>query len=175
MAIFIRHAHDKKQVGDKMYDTSVTETGRREAIYVCKQLLQRYGRPDVIYCSPFRRARQTAKIMAEMLNNTVPIYVDVELSRFAGDVTSYEKKIREDTKKYGYIPGESNIDFKNRVKKNVETAVQYTKKNSNHVAWFITHAIYVKQAAKRVNVKPNRFIHSCDWVALHDSAASWRQ
>ncbi len=174
MAIYIRHARDAKGKHDKAFDTSLTDSGERDAIRLGTELSKRYGRPHVIYCSPFRRARQTAKFMASVFDEKVPIYIDVDLARYPGTGTSYDDKVREDTKKYGFPDSETKNQFKDRVKKHLKEVQKRYEQHPNRVCWYVTHAIYVKMVARICKIKCPEHIHSREWINVNTLETSWK-
>lgn len=174
MAIYIRHAKDKYVKGDKEYDTSLTQNGLQDAFNLGKKLVELYGTPDVIYCSPFRRARQTARTMVKSLGLKVPIYVDINLSRYPGTEKDYSDKVRDDTKKYGFLLRETKDEFKVRVKKHVEWVKSICKKN-NLLVWVISHAVVITRVCKYLEISFPEHLKSRDWINIRDGESSWKQ
>jgi broad specificity phosphatase PhoE len=175
MAIYIRHAKDRRRKHDRLFDTSLTDSGEKDAAMLGKQLMRTYGRPHAIYCSPFRRTRQTAKMMASAIGEKVPIYIDVDLSRFPGTGTSYDDKVRDDTKKYGFPDHETRREFKDRVKDHLAESIGKCQKHPKRVYWYVTHAIFVKMVSKLAQVPSPGHLHSRDWINVKTRETSWKQ
>ena len=61
MRIYIRHADKEYENGKAMscvHDPSITEDGKINTIRTAQELVSKYGIPDMIICSPYRRARK---------------------------------------------------------------------------------------------------------------------
>lgn len=67
---FVRHgetALNAKGVRQGV-EGSLTEKGREQALFTAKRFPKHKGRPQIIYASPFERAKETAEIIAKELN-----------------------------------------------------------------------------------------------------------
>lgn len=78
--LLVRHGVTQQSVehrfsGVNGFDPPLIELGRRQAEAAGEELVRRGG-ADVIVCSPLRRTRQTAAILAERLGLDEPIVVD---------------------------------------------------------------------------------------------------
>lgn len=175
MAVFIRHANDDRiKFEDTTNDTSLTRLGKRHAKKTCKQLYSQIGVPAEIRCSSYNRCRETAQEMVDYLYKNyrikVTISVDYRLSRFTGSGSG--GRVRQDTADYGYIAYESHDAFVKRAHKYAARAVQ-KHLHSGRVVWYVSHAIFVKNAARRHYANPPKTLNSCAWVDLITRRSSW--
>lgn len=174
-AIYIRHAKDRLHPGDEEMDTSLTRRGKKNAVKLGETLANLYGKPDIIYCSPFRRTRQTAKRMASAFgeSNKPPVFVDLRLSRYPGsNPKNYENKIRNDTKKYGFVQRESTRRFKDRMNEHFEKQILKDILRGK-IVWVCLHALQVKLIAKIFKIPTPETIHSLGWINLRNCHTSW--
>ena len=83
MKIFlVRHGESTSDMEDRYgghYDDHLTEKGKRQAQKVAKQLAGKGI--EVIFSSPFHRARETAEIMSRDLKCPVKIVDDIKLKQ----------------------------------------------------------------------------------------------
>lgn len=145
MRIYMRHGNDEKKSLYK-HDKSLDSSSQYEQSIIekTKDLIALYGYPDKIYCSPFRRARETVHIMRQLLN--VEIIINPNLSRFFQDKEKSNPSVRKKTMKYNPPIQESRIEFKQRVKQ-VEKIIDKEPGN----IWCITHYLVIKQIGKKYN------------------------
>jgi len=137
MKIFIRHGHDGSNENYKQ-DPSLNFDYVDDIKKLTKQLIKKYGYPDIIYCSPFHRARQTAKIMNNIID--VPIYVKPQCSRFFSHKEQLKPSVKQNTLRYKPPIIETKDEFKQRV----DTLL----KPKNKIIWYITHYLVIKRIAK---------------------------
>ena len=67
MLVYIRHSKDRHDKEDHLQDPKLTYEGKLMAKEKGDKLIDKYGVPDIVYCSPFLRTRQTLKYL---LKNT---------------------------------------------------------------------------------------------------------
>lgn len=113
MYLYIRHAEKLFDNGKKAgsltgpvtgkgcreynHDPNITEEGRQKAIELGGDLVNRYGRPDRILVSPYRRCRETAAMLIESVNHPqnpedeIPIIVVPDFGEYLGN--QYKKRI----------------------------------------------------------------------------------
>ena len=144
--IILRHGNDES-------DTHYKHDSHLKACYHCdnkiievtKQLIEQYGYPKKIYCSPFARVRETVDIMLKVFKKhrrNVEIIIEPNLSRY---FTSSEQKnpgVRKKTLSYHPPIYENSESFKKRVDK-VENKMKQKNKT-----WVITHYLVMRQMAR---------------------------
>ncbi len=151
MLIFIRHSEDEDNRYHP-YDGSITAKGRQLARKKARKLISRYGFPKKIYCSPFRRTRQTLQAMIsdleqEQRNNlNRRTKFDIRLSRYFTSEEKVKPRLARSTDKLGDIPVyETSEEMDRRINQFLHKSRRY--QNRAKVVWVITHAIPYKRAA----------------------------
>lgn len=144
MPVYMRHGNDEKKSTYKQ-DKSLNSGSQYEQDIIDKthQLIKLHGYPKKIYCSPFRRARETVHIMNKILN--AKIIIDPRLSRFFSKKEKLNPSVRHKTLKYKPPITENRLEFKQRVKE-IEHII--SKEEST---WVITHYLVIKNICKYYN------------------------
>ena len=100
--LFIRHGEtisNVKRVVDNREEegTPLTETGREQAKAVGKALKQE--KPDIVFCSPFKRTRETAEYIAEATGAAVrtdPLLGEIQIPNLHGrPITEFYEAVRK--------------------------------------------------------------------------------
>lgn len=143
MHIFIRHGNDDHVDYNYKQDPSLNSLShyKEDILNHTYDLIKKYGYPDLIYCSPFHRARQTAKIMNKIFKNDIPIKVNNKLSRFFSKKEKLNPLVKLKTLHYNPPIQETQQEFKQRVDRIIK---QYKKQT----IWYITHYLVIKRIAK---------------------------
>ena len=151
MLIFIRHSEDEENKYHP-YDGSITPKGRKLAQKQAEELISRHGYPKRIYCSPFRRTRQTLKSMLSVLSDKERKRLehrtrfDVRLSRYFTRQEKLKPRLARSTDELGDIPvHESGDEMEVRIKDFLKRSRKYQQRDK--VIWVVTHAIPYKRAA----------------------------
>jgi broad specificity phosphatase PhoE len=148
MHIYIRHGNDEKKSFYK-HDNSLNSSDETEEniINMCHELINLYGEPKKIYCSPFRRARETAYIIIRKLLPNTQIIIDDRLSRFFSKKDKENPSVRPKTLKYDPPITENRKEFKQRV-----MAIEKIINKEKSVTWCITHYLVIKQISNKYNI-----------------------
>jgi len=161
VTIIIRHANDEQDNFLHKHDKEITKRGKKDAKRIGKKLIKKYGTPDIIYCSPFMRTRQTLKYMLKYMlkhDNIQPnVIIDKRLS------TTKEKKnpsVFSQTKKKHIPIKETHKMFKQRcdsflrdIKKDTNNDDHYEyNNNKKKVSWIITHVKVLKRICEKSHV-----------------------
>ena len=81
--IYIRHGNDDEREPHKIHDTHLTSQGKHKSKKVAKKLIEKYGVPDIIFCSPFARTRETLdvfnKVIRKIGNKEIANIIDSSL------------------------------------------------------------------------------------------------
>ncbi len=166
--IYIRHANKEYVNGDARiykHDPGITSQGVEKAKMVAKHLVEQWGIPDKIFSSPYRRARETAKVMKTVLDIKIPIFVDREVSEYLGNHRNETIDVTESTLVHHPPHPETFSDMKKRVQSHHD---KITKK-SHGVIWIITHGIIMKQEAELVGIKMKKDFPSLTCLSIVDS------
>lgn len=187
MLIYIRHGEDAHEPGvTKKHDTPLTARGEYEAGKTAIVLQRRFGTPDLIYCSPYMRAIQTAEKMSKALGVCVPTIVDSALSKYVTRGNLRELDVRYETLIFDPPIYETMDVFKSRVHQqycNMISKFESPAKTAKSIPlaeiqprkiWLVTHGIFVKCVAldEAMVGSPNQ-IGSCEWVNATAKEYSW--
>lgn len=167
--IYIRHGNDNDSDPSYSHDPKITRNGKKKARRVAFELVEKYGCPDVILCSPFQRTIQTAKMMKKMCGYKTTIYIDSHLSRYFCSREKADPQIDPSTEKYDTPIYESWNDFEGRVDKHLKMIKHngYITNNSKMV-WCITHALVYKRVSRTYGVEIPIYIPFMDYFLLHE-------
>lgn len=166
VVLYIRHSDDsrRRQESNIIHrdDLKLTSNGRSLARKTSKFLIKKYGQPDIIYLSPFMRAKETLYQMQKYFTKKPIIKFDNRLSRF------FSKKEKQNpscfTETFGHnIPIYENWNqFKERVHNHLREMHHKKYIHSKKVVWCITHAlpfIQVAEICKKTIPKSIPFMH----------------
>lgn len=145
--ILIRHA--EKQYNNGKSDTypldpGITNEGINNAFEKFSILIEKYGIPEQIVCSPFERTRQTAliaqKSILELKQIEVEIVINNKIGEYLGNQLHYNfsDSVKPITYKHKPIKDLSWASFDTRVKK-------FTFDTPNKNIWIITHGVFIKR------------------------------
>lgn len=145
MHIYLRHGNDEVRHPTFKHDHSLNSKSATEyeIINFTKKLIKKYGYPSKIYCSPFKRARATVRIMKKYLPHT-EIIIDSDLSRYFTKKEQLNPSVREYTMKYNPPLYENKQEFQRRVDR-IERHVNQQR----DVCWCITHYLVIKYLCKK--------------------------
>jgi broad specificity phosphatase PhoE len=165
MVIYIRHGTDKVTNAHLEHDPRLSSSGIRDVERVCQELVERYGRPRRIYCSSFRRTRETAEVMARLLG--VEIYISKGLRRYVRDWPKYLRLCHSETRHYSKeYHGETKGEFIHRVRAHAQ--------KSHTDCWYITHALFLKVLTRMAKISTEEdLVPSCGWVHLEEGISSY--
>lgn len=84
MLIYLRHGDDR---GNDIYrhDRQLNDRGRRKAGKAFDELPEKYGHPDTVFVSPFRRAVETLEVMTAHFTSAVDVHRDKRLAQYLGE------------------------------------------------------------------------------------------
>lgn len=153
--IYMRHSHDEYDDATHRHDHQITDLGKEKAIKVGKKLIDKYGVPNIIYCSPFKRTKQTMKYMLKNCDNkdNIEVIFDTNLSRFFSKKEQDDPSIFKDT---GNVPTkETSKDFNERVDTHIENVKKMVQNvgpgnpgSKPKIIWCITHTLILKRVAR---------------------------
>lgn len=149
MHVYIRHGNDEKKSNYK-HDKSLNSLSDTETdiINFTKKLIKKYGYPDRIYCSPFKRARATLTIMLKVLDkDKVDVHIEPNLSRFFTKNEQKNVSVRKHTLIYNPPIYENKKSFHKRVDK-----VQKDQFCTCCNVWYITHYLVLKRMCENKNI-----------------------
>lgn len=159
MRIYIRHAEKQYNNGKSEnfgYDPGITEEGKRKAREHAKLLVQQWGIPDIVVCSPYKRARETAIEMISVLDVDRDIKCDIRLSEYLGNHRYDTLNVESETMQYNPPHPETFFDMQNRVWKHNDDMRELDF--DDKVVWFITHGIIINIISNAMGFKLPRKI-----------------
>ncbi|AGO82256.1 PGAM Histidine phosphase domain containing protein [Pandoravirus dulcis] len=170
LLLYIRHGDDhhdaRHEARYPKHDHPLNRQGKARAARMARNLVERYGAPTAVYCSPFKRARQTAGIMMDALDDgdRARVTIDPGLSRYFSRREQRRPSVGSDTHEAGPPPvRERNGEFGRRCRRQYERVVarHFFKADSDTakrvrdgrpVVWCITHALVMRRVAERIGV-----------------------
>lgn len=142
--LYIRH-------GPKLYanggastygmDPGLHPSGKQACVDKFTVLVNKYGAPPKIYCSPYLRARETAAIAQEVIAQHTGVTVEIVPQARLGEYLGHQKRcnlttdLRPETLAHNPIPPETWKDYGKRVR----TMIPLSQKG-----WHISHGIVIK-------------------------------
>ncbi|AGO83769.1 PGAM Histidine phosphase domain containing protein [Pandoravirus salinus] len=190
LLLYIRHGDDhhdaRREARYPKHDHPLNREGKARAARMARNLVERYGAPTVVYCSPFKRARQTADIMMHALDDAdrARITIDPGLSRYFSRREQRRPSVGSDTHEAGPPPiRERNGEFGRRCRRQYKRVVarhffepdgDRVKRNDGKrpVVWCITHALVMRRVAERVGVVvPDDHVPFLGWFVARPRAS----
>ena len=147
MLIYLRHGDDR---GNDVYrhDRPLNDRGRTKAGKAFGDLAEKYGHPDTVIVSPFRRAVQTLEAMAEHFTRVVYVQRDRRVAQYLSG--KHDPSISPETAVQIAVD-EDRDGFRARVSDHVEDVRRRNQVGT--VIWCITHQIVIEEAAEYFGVK----------------------
>ena len=147
MLILIRHAekaypNGKGSENDKKHDPPLTKEGMESCLIKSKQLIESFGAPDMIICSPYQRCRQTANFLN--LNN-LGIKVESGVAEYLGNHKESKLDITEETSLHPINHPETWRQFQTRI---INYSKVIRKLDPNKIIWVITHGVVIQTLCK---------------------------
>lgn len=159
MLIYVRHSEDELNNVTHGHDAKLTKEGKRLAYKCGDRLLTKYGVPDIIYCSPFRRTKETLKYMLRNLSDhqlkKIKFIYEPNIGRHFNRRERENPDVAPATIKANVPIFESRKEFHKRIR---IAARKLTKIAKQQVVWCITHTTVYKRVAKIYNITLPRII-----------------
>lgn len=173
--IYIRHADKEYANGDAdlyKHDPGITDKGVEKSRMVAKRLVEQWGIPDRIIVSPYRRTRETAKVMKASLIEPgilrkIPVNVDRDVSEYLGNHRTTPIDVTESTLVHEPPHPESFAEMKTRVENHNNKIKKYVKKHGG-VIWIITHGLVMKQVAFLNGIKMSKEFPNLTCLSISD-------
>lgn len=162
--IYIRHAEKEYKNGkSKIYshDPGITKDGLEKTKIITQKLLDLWGDPDLIVCSPYQRTRETAitiNNVLRQLDKPVKIKIDPELSEYLGNHKDDPMDVRPETEVWNPPHPETFSQMKQRIKSHYRKIVNWTFDHPGKIKtiWFVTHGLIIKQISEFTGLKFHR-------------------
>jgi broad specificity phosphatase PhoE len=160
MLIYLRHGDDR---GADIYrhDRELNARGKKKAGKAFDDLADKYGHPDTMFVSPFRRAIQTLEAMAARFKRPVDVHRDPRLALYLGG--KREPLVSPETA--ALVAVDENVEaFRARVRDQVEDAKR--RKIVGASIWCITHQAVIEEVAGHFGVKISGDLDFLDHVVM---------
>ena len=170
IVIYIRHGPDKES--DYKHDEKLTSEGKMMSRELAKELIKKYGLPDIIYYSPFYRTRQTRKEMVKAIkkykykndiDKEVKLKIDTRLGRFFNRKERKRPDVHDSTIEKGAIVNEKWGHFKERVESHLNDVLNSDK---YEVVWNITHTLVLLQVVNIQSISHSSHIPYLDTIIM---------
>lgn len=148
MLIYLRHGDDR---GNDIYchDRPLNDRGKHKAHKEAKRLIEKYGHPDRVFVSPFRRARETLEAMAPRFERPVEIHQDPRIAQRLSPKQQSAPHICPETSAMVTVQ-EDALAFQRRISDHVRSVRTWAV---THVVWCITHQAVIEGIAPHYGLK----------------------
>lgn len=150
--IYIRHGNDDDRNSTYRDDAKLTDKGMKKSKEKCKHLVEQYGIPKVIVCSPFIRARQTAIIFKKYIKYkygiSVKVKIDITLGRFFSTSERANPDVRDETLKYKPLIEKSTAEMDKRLENHKNRVIARGYHKVEDKIWCISHGIIMARFMK---------------------------
>jgi broad specificity phosphatase PhoE len=158
--IYVRHSKDDDSDPTHRNDPHLTSEGKTLAYKRGRKLISKHGLPQIIYCSPFQRTRETLRYMLYHVDRdqlaTIKIIYDTNLSRFFPNKEKVDASVAETTGKAALPIYETRSDFADRVATMADNMNHWI--NSDKIVWCITHTTVYKRLSKIYDIEIPKYI-----------------
>lgn len=152
--IWIRHAHkeynnSKGPPNSYQHDSPLASNQEENIINKGKELINKYGFPDRCIVSPFKRTRDTAKLLIS--NTNIPIEICTNISEYLGNQRSDISCIDPSTAIHSPPLNENFNDLVSRCSIHLSKVGAYDDIIKSEIIWIVTHGIVIKTISKQLN------------------------
>ena len=159
MLIYLRHGDDRNEDAYR-HDRRLTDLGREKATKAAKRLIEKYGHPDVVYVSPFRRALETLAAMTPRFAREVEVRRDRRIAQHLSKKQQRALLVHPDTIAQADI-AEDRDAFKRRVAEHVAEV-----RHAQGLIWCVTHQVVIKKVARRFDKDTPNKLDFLDHVVM---------
>jgi broad specificity phosphatase PhoE len=160
MIILIRHANDEDIDQTYRHDYHLNPSKTRNAVRLGKKLRKKYGHPNMIYSSPFRRTLDTSHLLRGKSDCT--IYASTKLGRIFFSNDRLRPSVSKETLEYGVDTNESKKQYMKRVRMISDDLKSLDREDK--IIWVVTHAYTFKVMSK---IMGQRYHGSIDFLQYH--------
>jgi broad specificity phosphatase PhoE len=160
--IYLRHSDDR---GEDVYrhDRPLNDRGRKKARKSFTELAERYGHPDTLFVSPFRRALQTLEAMASQFKRPVDIHRDSRIAQHLSGKQRRDPRVSPETLEAISVH-EDESAFRMRVQDHVEDVRRRVRAGA--VIWGITHQVVIEEVAGHFGVEISEDLDFLDHIVM---------
>lgn len=162
MLIYLRHGDDRS---DDIYrhDRRLNDRGKKQAAKKAKRLIQKYGHPDAVFVSPFRRAIETLGAMTVHFVRPVDVHRDRRVAQLLTDKHKRDLSVSPETLEAITID-EDREAFSRRITGHVEDVRR--RADAGATIWCITHQAVIEEVAGHFAVKISGALDFLDHVVV---------
>ena len=156
MRIYIRHAEKEYCNGQSTawtHDPSITAAGYSQTQKLAVHLIEQWGYPNYIICSPYRRTRETALALLEVIDNNgaTELKYDVRLSEYLGNRRNEKLDVTAETFNYDPPHPETFFQMDTRVRWHNDDMKAFDDEKT--VVWFISHGFIINRIGNAMGYK----------------------
>ncbi len=170
MRIYIRHAEKEYCNGQSTawaHDPSITATGYQQTQKLAIDLIEQWGYPKYIICSPYRRTRETAIALLEVIKNGgSELKYDVRLSEYLGNRRNEKLDVTVETLCYNPPHPETFFQMDTRVRWHNDDMKALDDENT--VVWFISHGFIINRIGNAMGYKLPKRLPYLSTVIFND-------
>jgi broad specificity phosphatase PhoE len=157
--IYLRHGDDR---GTDIYrhDRHLNDRGRQKAAKVAKRLIEKYGHPDTVHVSPFRRALETLDTMIEQFDRSVVVRCDRRLAQRLSEKQQRDPQVSPETLAQITVT-EDEKAFHQRITEHVDEI-----RHATGIVWCVTHQAVIETIARHFKVKISGSLDYLDHVVM---------
>lgn len=143
MLIYLRHGDDR---GEDVYrhDRPLNDRGRKKAAKEADRLIERYGHPDHVFVSPFRRAMETLAEMVDRFQRPVEIHRDPRIAQRLSAKQRLAPRVHPETLAIVRIDEDAD-SFRRRIADHVADAKH---RAADSAVWCVTHQVVIETIAR---------------------------
>lgn len=162
MLIYVRHGDDR---GEDVYrhDRRLNDRGKKKAGREAKRLIEKYGHPDAVFVSPFRRAIETLDCMTVHFGRPVEVCRDPRIAQHLSDKQRRDPSVAPETLEV-IVVDEDREAFKRRVAEHVAHA--RGRVQTGATIWCVTHQIVIEEIARNFGVDAPNDLDFLDHVVM---------
>lgn len=171
LLIYLRHGDDR---GDDVYrhDRRLNDRGRKKASKKGRRLIEKYGHPDAVFVSPFRRVIETLDCMTVHFERPVDIHRDHRIAQHLSDKQRASPSISPETLEAIAIDEDAGA-FRAMVQ---DHALDVRRRVAEGDAiWCITHQVVIEEVARHFGVEISRDLDFLDHVMMLGSRIGSRR
>lgn len=159
MLLYLRHGDDRGH-DEYRHDRPLNDRGKKKAGKAFGELAAKYGHPDTVFVSPFKRAIQTLEAMAQHFASAVDVHRDRRIAQYLGEK---HNSVSPETAIQVAI-AESRDAFGARVRSHVEDVRH--RSQAGAAIWCITHQVVIEEIAECFDVKISGNLDFLDHVVV---------
>lgn len=164
MLLYLRHGDDR---GEDVYrhDRPLNDRGRKEARQEARRLIEKLGHPDLVYVSPFRRAKETLACVSGGFEREVETICDIRIAQRLSEKQRKKAGVHPETLALVDLDEEREA-FRRRVTDHVREVRNRIAKVPNLNIWAITHQGVIEEVARQFHVKIGGDLGFLDYVIM---------